>query len=62
MSDAYSGAGLKLGLIGTGVLATAFFIIRMVGNGCAKPETQADFSVPDYTGVWYEFEKVPNAF
>ena len=62
MSELYSGIGLKYGLIGTGVLSLAFFIVRLSSKDCLKPELQADFDVSQYTGVWYEFEKTPNPF
>ena len=62
MSDLYSGAGLKLGLIGTGVLGLSYGIARIFAVECKNPELQPNFSVPDYTGTWYEFEKSPNPF
>ena len=45
MSELYSGIGLKYGLIGTGVLSLAFFIVRLSSKDCLKPELQADFDI-----------------
>ena len=58
----YSGAGLGVGLISTGILAATYAVLRLTGKSCSNPDLQPNFSVPDYTGVWYEFSKVQNAF
>ena len=58
----YSGAGFTGGLIGTAILSAAYLTLRFTGNTCQNPQLQENFDITQYTGVWYEYSKLPNSF
>ncbi len=57
----YTGAGFGIGLIALGVISVVYSVFRFMADSCSYPELQQDFSIVDYTGLWYEFAKTPNA-
>ena len=58
----YSGTGLGIGLVGTGILTAAYLFQRFNGKDCSNPDLTPNFQIADYAGVWYEFAKLPNSF
>ena len=58
----YSGSGLGVGLVATGILSAAYLYQRFNGKSCSEPDLTPKFSVANYAGVWYEFSKLPNSF
>ena len=58
----YSGAGFTGGLIGTAILAATYTTLRFTGTTCSNPTLQENFDITQYTGLWYEYSKLPNWF
>ena len=56
----YTGIGLTVGLVATGLSTIGYLISRVSQGGCPHPDLQANFEVEKYMGLWYEFEKLPN--
>ena len=55
--------GLLYGGLGvTGALSVGYIVARIAGTQCANPDLKENFSLADYAGLWYEFERSPNSF